>query len=140
MSIPQCGRCGASVQGPAEYVLDGQRLCALCYGLALSAGSDRCARALGEEPLVRLDEGVLEGGDRKPSTAAADAPEPRPPTSPPEPVDRYATTASRRTASLMPAGVALALPARSRIDDDSTSLPAHRSRGQQAARDRWLLS
>ena len=136
MSIPQCGRCGASVQGPAEYVLDGQRFCALCYGLALSAGSDRCARALGDEPLVRLEEGIVDGGDRDQS-AAAEAAELSRPTSPPEPEDTYATTGSRRAPSLMPAGVAFEAAARPSIDDVSTSLPPHRSRGQQAARDRW---
>jgi hypothetical protein len=139
MSTSQCGRCGTAFKGPCEYVLDGQRLCALCYGLALSAGSDRSAHLPGDDPLVRLDETGVAGSDG--GRPAAEAQESAPPASPPEPpVDSFAgTSAGRRGALLLPAGARRAGAAGPRIEDDSLRLPTHRGR-RLASRDGWSIS
>jgi hypothetical protein len=115
MATPQCARCGATTVADTDYVLHGQALCALCYGLALSAGRDAPVVPTADaDGLVRIDPPI-------PDADAPGPPDSGPGREPPVPPD---AEASGQLADLLPAGWTISTRCRPRIDDDSVRPPA----------------
>jgi hypothetical protein len=129
MATSRCARCGATTLTEAEYVLDDQRLCALCYGLALSAGCKAPVLPTGPDDVVQIDPPAVDpeqepeaGGPRaedsgEPSMAGTPGPSG-------EPAGRPDAVAAGPSADLLPPGLSLARSCRLRINDDSVRPPA----------------